>query len=163
MELCKCTSVELNNTDKVNRERQLWKWRHFICHLSVSLWTAYSWMIHPCLVHLGKIARVPTQKQLEHTHANTHNVSQCPNPSSVDKPEMISNWTNMSLFLLFYCSTFRNTFANTSLIVCLCVNMGAGSLFWPSFASEFMSVQRLQLEHNGKWTFSMTEFVHCNS
>lgn len=98
------------------------------------------------------------------THMQTHTMSaNVPTPSSIDKPEMISNWTNMLPLLLFYRSTFRNMIANTSLIMCLCVNMGAGTLFWPSFASEFMSVQRLQLEHNRKWTFSMTEFVHRNS
>lgn len=52
-----------------------WEWCHFICHLSVSLWTTYSWGIHPCLVHLGAIARVPTKHALERTRppaARTH-------------------------------------------------------------------------------------------
>lgn len=154
------TSAALKQSAEVNRERQTavgWKWCHFICHLTVSLWTAYSWGIHPCLVHLGAIARVPTQT---HSNTHTHRISaSVPTPSFALEPEMISK-RNKNVALVFcFTALLLDTFAIPSYLVNMHVNMGAGGLFWPSSASDFTSVQEVTFGTQWKFDFLNDRWV----
>lgn len=160
------TSAALKQSAEVNRERQTavgWKWCHFICHLTVSLWTAYSWGIHPCLVHLGAIARVPTQ-----THSNTHTHTESQPVSQPLRSHSSQRWpqngTKMSLLFfalllyfwtrLQYHRTWWTCMSIWERVVCFDLHRQVIS----------RPCKRLLLEHNGSLTSSMTaEFVYNNS
>lgn len=73
------------------------------------------------------------------------------------------NVQNCHSCFCFYCSTFGNMLAYYRSCFSAHLNMGAGSLFRPLLASDFMSVQGLGLllEHNRKVGFLNDRWVYA--
>lgn len=142
------TSAALKQSAEVNRERRTavgWKCCHFICHLTVSLWTAYVWRIHPRPVHLGAIAHVHTQ-----THTERKPMSQ-PLIRSLARDDLNRPKLTKMPLLVFFCVVAlllkKNVFCKMTVVASVKVHLvrQADSLLWRSLARNFTSVQEFKL------------------